>query len=73
MKISDKKKRIWIRKSYYWAVTIIAQPFLIVIVSGLLLQVKEQITFIEPATQKASQKEMLIVSWGSNLGEYSIY
>ena len=73
MKISDKKKRIWIRKSYYWAVRIIALPFLIVIVSGLLLQVKEQITFIEPATQKASPKEMLIVSWGSNLGEYSIY
>jgi uncharacterized iron-regulated membrane protein len=40
------------RKIHYWGSIIIALPLLIVLLSGLLLQVKKQVTWVQPPTAK---------------------
>ncbi|MGB0389028.1 MAG: PepSY domain-containing protein [Ardenticatenaceae bacterium] len=40
------------RKTHYWGSIIIAVPVLIVIVTGLILQVKKQSTWVQPPTIK---------------------
>lgn len=42
----------WSRKVHYWGALIIALPVLIVIVTGLILQVKKEFTWVQPATMK---------------------
>lgn len=42
--------RKWTRKTHYWGSIIIAIPVLIVIVTGLILQVKKQSTWVQPPT-----------------------
>ena len=42
----------WSRKLHRWGAVATAIPLLIVIVSGLLLQVKKQVTWVQPATVK---------------------
>ena len=49
MKINWRK---WTRKTHYWGSIIIAVPVLIVIITGLILQVKKQSTWVQPATMK---------------------
>lgn len=44
------------RKIHYWGAIIIALPILIVIVSGLFLQLKKEIDWIQPPTIKGSAK-----------------
>ena len=44
------------RKVHRWGAILIALPLLVVIVSGLLLQVKKQVTWVQPATKKGSGK-----------------
>jgi hypothetical protein len=46
------------RKIHYWASIIIALPVLLVLSTGLLLQLKKQITWVQPAEQKGSSKEL---------------
>lgn len=57
------KKRILVRKLHYWVTPAIAFPFLVVIISGLLLQVKKEITWIQPATAQVNQIGDPQVSW----------
>ncbi len=42
------------RKIHYWAAIIVAVPVLIVILSGLLLQIKKQVTWIQPTELRGS-------------------
>ena len=42
----------WMRKLHRWGAVVIAIPLLIVIVSGLLLQVKKQVPWVQPPTQR---------------------
>ena len=42
------------RKVHYWASIIVALPILIVIVSGLLLQTKKYVTWIQPPEQRGA-------------------
>ncbi len=42
----------WSRKVHYWGSLIIALPILIVIVTGLILQVKKEFVWVQPATMK---------------------
>ena len=44
----------WSRKLHRWGAVITAVPLLLVIVSGLLLQIKKQSTWIQPATVKGT-------------------
>lgn len=46
----------WSRKLHRWGALITAIPMLLVIVSGLLLQVKKQVPWVQPPTQKGSEK-----------------
>lgn len=48
------------RKVHYWFSIAIAIPVLIVIISGILLQVKKQFTWIQPTEQKGTSKTAVI-------------
>jgi uncharacterized iron-regulated membrane protein len=45
---------IWARKLHRWATLLVVLPFFIVLVSGLLLQVKKQFDWIQPPTQSGT-------------------
>lgn len=45
------------RKIHYWATPIIAVPLLVIIASGLLLQVKKQWSFVQPPEQRGGASE----------------
>lgn len=45
------------RKVHYWASIIVALPFLVVIATGLLLQLKKQIAWIQPTEQRGGGTE----------------
>lgn len=52
----------WTRKLHRWGAVLMALPLLVVIVSGLLLQVKKQVTWVQPETMSGSGSE-LEVEW----------
>lgn len=45
---------LWTRKLHRWGAILVAIPLLLVIASGLLLQVKKQIPWVQPATMRGS-------------------
>jgi len=45
------------RKTHYWAAIIISIPVIIVLISGLLLQVKKEVDWVQPPTIKGQGKE----------------
>jgi uncharacterized iron-regulated membrane protein len=46
--------RLLNRQLHRWGAVLTALPFLIVLVSGLLLQLKKQLTWVQPAEQRAA-------------------
>lgn len=52
----------WTRKLHRWGALICCLPLLLVIVSGLLLQVKKQVPWVQPPTENAGHRE-LVLSW----------
>lgn len=46
----------WTRKLHRWGAVICGLPLLLVITSGILLQVKKQSDWVQPPTQKGSQQ-----------------
>ncbi len=46
--------RIWNRKLHRWGSIAVALPFLIVLCTGLLLQLKKQLTWVQPPEQKTA-------------------
>ncbi len=54
----------WSRKFHRWGALLSAIPLLIVIVSGLLLQVKKQVAWVQPPTQRGIQSdETPLLDW----------
>jgi|GEM_PF-1042648 len=51
-----KKAAIWNRKIHRWIAMIIAFPMLFIILTGIFLQVRKPIDWIQPPTMKGSQK-----------------
>lgn len=49
-----KKLPYWLRKIHAWLSIVIALPLLLVIGTGLLLQVKKQWPWVQPRTQKSA-------------------
>jgi uncharacterized iron-regulated membrane protein len=49
--------RVFFRKTHRWGAILVAVPFLLVIVSGLLLQLKKNVTWVQPPTKKGKGKE----------------
>jgi uncharacterized iron-regulated membrane protein len=45
------------RKAHRWGAVLVAAPFLVVVVTGILLQVKKQVPWVQPPTQKGKGKE----------------
>jgi len=46
--------RIWNRKLHRWGSISVSIPFLVVIATGLLLQVKKQVPWVQPVEQKGT-------------------
>jgi uncharacterized iron-regulated membrane protein len=44
----------WSRKLHRWGAVLIAVPLLLVVCSGLLLQLKKQVPWVQPATMRGS-------------------
>ena len=51
------KAKVLNRKIHRWAAIIIALPVIIVIISGVILQVKKEFDWIQPPTQRGSGSE----------------
>ena len=49
--------RIWTRKLHRWGAIAVALPFLLVIVTGVLLQLKKEFAWIQPPTKKGKYQE----------------
>ncbi len=49
--------RVLFRKLHRWGAVLIALPFLLVLVTGVLLQLKKEIAWIQPSTKKGASKE----------------
>jgi uncharacterized iron-regulated membrane protein len=47
----------WTRKLHRWGAILTCVPLLLVILTGLLLQVKKQVTWVQPPTLRGSVKE----------------
>ncbi|MDP1805799.1 MAG: PepSY-associated TM helix domain-containing protein, partial [Acidimicrobiales bacterium] len=48
--------RVWNRRLHRWGAVAIGLPFLVVICTGLLLQVKKQVTWVQPAEQRTDAR-----------------
>jgi uncharacterized iron-regulated membrane protein len=48
--------RVFFRKTHRWGAVLVAAPFLLVLLTGLLLQVKKQVPWVQPPTQKGAGK-----------------
>jgi uncharacterized iron-regulated membrane protein len=49
--------RVLFRKAHRWGAIAVAAPFLLVLVTGILLQLKKELTWVQPPTQKGTGKE----------------
>lgn len=62
----QKKKikfSIWLRKIHYWGAFIVSLPVLIIIVSGILLQLKKDVSWIQPPTKVGSESNIPTLSF----------
>ncbi|KAA3610819.1 MAG: PepSY domain-containing protein [Planctomycetota bacterium] len=50
----------WNRKFHRWGAVLIAVPLLVVICSGILLQLKKELTWVQPPTQKGVGKTPIL-------------
>jgi uncharacterized iron-regulated membrane protein len=49
--------RIWNRRCHRWGAAAIAAPFLLVLATGILLQVKKQLHWVQPPEKRGSASE----------------
>ena len=49
--------RTFFRKTHRWGAVLVALPFLLVLISGLLLQVTKQVPWVQPPTKKGEGKK----------------
>jgi len=48
--------KLWMRKLHRWGAIVTALPLLIVIFSGILLQIKKEVAWVQPPTKEGRQK-----------------
>jgi hypothetical protein len=46
------------RKFHYWAAIVVALPVLVIVCSGLLLQMKKQVAWVQPPEQRGASQEL---------------
>lgn len=56
----------WTRKFHRWGAVVCCIPLLLVIITGLLLQVKKQVAWVQPPTEKTEHSRMAL-SWDEML------
>lgn len=49
--------RVFFRKAHRWGAAVAAAPFLLVLVTGCILQLKKELAWVQPPTKKGSGKE----------------
>lgn len=49
--------RVFFRKAHRWGAVAVAAPFLLVLVTGCLLQLKKELAWVQPPTKKGTGKE----------------
>ncbi|QNL52010.1 PepSY domain-containing protein [Olivibacter sp. SDN3] len=54
------KKNVLNRKIHYWGSILISFPFLLILVTGILLLLKKDVAWIQPETQKSEDTRLLI-------------
>jgi uncharacterized iron-regulated membrane protein len=54
--------RVWARKGHRWGAIVVALPFLLVLVTGILLLLKKHWAWVQPPTQRGTGK-VPAVSW----------
>ena len=59
-----------VRRLHRWGAIVFAIPLLLVVVTGLLLQLKKQIPWVQPPTQRGAEAE-LSISWDEILASVS--
>jgi len=52
--------RIWMRKLHRWGAILIALPFVVVVVTGILLQLKKELPWVQPPGNKGVGKSPAI-------------
>lgn len=52
--------RIWMRKLHRWGAVLVALPFLVVIITGLMLQLKKDWHWVQPPMKKGAGKEPMV-------------
>lgn len=48
--------RVFFRKLHRWGAVVVAVPFLLVLLTGCLLQLKKELTWVQPPTKKGAAK-----------------
>ena len=54
---------VWSRKVHYWGAFIVSLPVIIIIVSGVLLQLKKDVSWIQPKTKVGSESNLPSISF----------
>jgi len=65
MSTSKPWKRLakWSRKTHRWATIVVAAPLLLVLVTGVLLQVKKEFDYLQPPTRRGSADAPLALAF----------
>jgi len=58
----SKTASYWIRKIHRWGALVTAAPMILVIVTGMMLQLKKQIAWVQPPTLQGTHSS-IVVSW----------
>ena len=53
----------WTRKTHYWGSFVISLPLLLIIMTGILLQLKKEVNWIQPPTKKGQVQSNPIISF----------
>ena len=54
---------VWSRKVHYWGAFIVSLPVIIIIISGILLQLKKDVDWIQPPTKVGSESNLPALSF----------
>ena len=49
--------RVFFRKAHRWGAVVVAVPFLLVLLTGVLLQLKKELAWVQPPTKKGGGKQ----------------
>ena len=54
---------VWFRKVHYWGAFIVSLPVIVIIISGILLQLNKDVSWIQPKTKVGSESNLPSVTF----------